>query len=53
MAKYKKFFVDHMMHVELHPLPPDEDHDVWKKSVVMFFAFLFFGLTSAELVTPG
>lgn len=43
MAKYKDFFVDHMMVMELGLMPVDEDDEAWKKGAVTFFSFLTFG----------
>ncbi|EDQ91677.1 uncharacterized protein MONBRDRAFT_31124 [Monosiga brevicollis MX1] len=44
MSKYKDFFVDHMLVQELGIMPPDEDESPFKNGVVMFLAFISFGL---------
>ncbi len=44
MAKYKDFFVDHMMVIELGLLPPDEKSNAIQKGIVTFFSFLIFGI---------
>mmetsp|Transcript_107193 Transcript_107193/g.284203 ORF Transcript_107193/g.284203 Transcript_107193/m.284203 type:complete len:273 (-) Transcript_107193:562-1380(-) len=43
MAKYKDFFVDHMMVEELGLLPPDMGESPAKQGLVMFTAFVMFG----------
>ena len=43
MAKYKEFFVDHMMIIELELMPPDPDANPIKNGVITFFSFLIFG----------
>lgn len=43
MSKYKEFFVDHMMVMELGLMPVDEAEEAWKKGAVTFFSFLTFG----------
>lgn len=43
MAKYKEFFVDHMMVMELGLMPVDAEDEAWKKGAVTFFSFLTFG----------
>ena len=43
LAKYKEFFVEHMMQVELGLMVPDPEDNPWHKGVVTFFAFLLFG----------
>lgn len=43
MAKYKDFFVDHMMVMELGLMPVEQDDEAWKKGAVTFFSFLTFG----------
>lgn len=44
MSKNKRFFLDHMMHVELGLMTDDLDEGgAYKKSLVMFFAFIIFG----------
>ena len=44
MAGHKEFFIDHMMVQELGLLPPDPAESAWKSGLVMFLAFLAFGL---------
>lgn len=44
MAKYPKFFVDHMMVQELGLMPPDDEDSPLKGSIVIFVSFLIFGL---------
>jgi len=44
MAGHKEFFIDHMMVQELGMLPPDPDESAWKSGLVMFLAFLTFGI---------
>jgi DNA damage-binding protein 1 len=44
MAKYKHFFIDHMMVIELGLLPPDEKSNAIQKGIVTFFSFLIFGI---------
>lgn len=44
MAKYKDFFVDHMMVIELDLMPPDEQSMAIKNGLVTFTSFLFFGV---------
>lgn len=44
MSKYKEFFIDHMMVQELGIMPPDEDDSPLKNGLVMFGAFVVFGL---------
>jgi vacuolar iron transporter family protein len=45
MAKYKDFFVNHMMNVELELQVPSDDHvqESMREGVVMFASFAFFG----------
>eukprot|EP00615_Pteridomonas_danica_P001058 CAMPEP_0114359166 /NCGR_PEP_ID=MMETSP0101-20121206/22811_1 /TAXON_ID=38822 ORGANISM="Pteridomonas danica, Strain PT" /NCGR_SAMPLE_ID=MMETSP0101 /ASSEMBLY_ACC=CAM_ASM_000211 /LENGTH=301 /DNA_ID=CAMNT_0001502569 /DNA_START=38 /DNA_END=943 /DNA_ORIENTATION=+ len=43
MAKYKEFFVKHMMIVELGLQTPDDDANPWAKGAVTFGAFVLFG----------
>lgn len=43
MAKYKDFFVDHMLVMELGLMPVEDDEETWKKGATTFFAFLAFG----------
>jgi len=43
LAKYKDFFVDHMLVEELGLLPPEVDEDPRKQGLVMFTAFVTFG----------
>jgi len=45
MAKYKDFFVDHMMMEELDLQVPDEDHvaESFREGVIMFCSFAAFG----------
>ena len=45
MAKYKDFFVNHMMNVELQLQVPSDDHvqESMKEGLVMFSSFAFFG----------
>jgi DNA damage-binding protein 1 len=43
MAKYKEFFVKHMMIVELGLQTPEEDANPWAKGAVTFSAFVMFG----------
>merc|ERR1711871_49103 len=43
MAKYKDFFVDHMVVQELELMPPDPEDSPAKKGAVTFFAFMLFG----------
>ena len=44
MAKYKDFFVDHMMVIELDLMPPDEHSNAIKNGMVTFSSFLIFGI---------
>jgi DNA damage-binding protein 1 len=44
MAKHQEFFIDHMMVQELGLMPPDEDESPAKNGLVMFLAFISFGL---------
>lgn len=44
MAKYKDFFVDHMMVQELDLIPAEDEESPLKPSIVIFFSFLIFGL---------
>jgi len=43
MVKYKDFFVDHMIVMELGLMPVEDEDDAWKKGLVTFFSFLLFG----------
>ncbi len=43
MAKYKDFFVDHMMVVELGQNPPDDDANPAWNGLVTFLSFIAFG----------
>jgi len=43
MAKYPKFFIDHMMVQELEIHPPDEDENPMKNGFVTLVSFLVFG----------
>ena len=45
MAKYKDFFVNHMMNMELQLQVPSDDHvqESMKEGLVMFCSFAFFG----------
>jgi hypothetical protein len=43
MAKYKQFFVKHMMIMELGLQTPDEDDSPWAHGAVTFCSFVFFG----------
>mmetsp|Transcript_20690 Transcript_20690/g.24490 ORF Transcript_20690/g.24490 Transcript_20690/m.24490 type:complete len:300 (-) Transcript_20690:52-951(-) len=44
MAKYKKFFVEHMMVVELGMMAPNENETTpWTKGAVTFISFVLFG----------
>jgi vacuolar iron transporter family protein len=43
MAKYKPFFVKHMMIMELGLLPPHEDDNPWAHGAVSFASFVAFG----------
>ena len=43
MAKYPKFFVDHMVVEELGIMPPDPDDAPAKKGLVTFLSFVIFG----------
>lgn len=43
MSKYRKFFVRHMMVVELGLMPPEDDENPWLKGAVTFVAFMIFG----------
>eukprot|EP00051_Salpingoeca_urceolata_P016781 m.224981 g.224981 ORF g.224981 m.224981 type:complete len:283 (-) comp18780_c2_seq1:166-1014(-) len=44
ISKQKDFFIDHMMVQELGLMPPDLEESPVKQGVVMFVAFLIFGL---------
>jgi DNA damage-binding protein 1 len=44
MAKYEKFFLDHMMHVELGLRSPEEKNDIWIHASIMVFSVLAFGI---------
>ena len=44
MAKYKEFFVDHMMVIELDLMPPDKESGAIKNGIVTFFSFFIFGV---------
>ena len=55
-SKYKVFFVEHMMQVELGLLAPDEPP--WAKGAVTFVSFCLFGAVplasyAAVAATPG
>lgn len=43
MSKNEKFFVKHMMTIELEMMPPAEDDNPWSKGGVTFGAFIVFG----------
>ena len=43
MAKYKVFFVRHMLVMELGLMPVEEDDNPWAKGFVTFCAFVLFG----------
>ncbi|XXQ35092.1 VIT family [Plasmodiophora brassicae] len=43
MAKYKEFFVEHMMVTELGVMPPDPDESPAAKGICTFLAFMVFG----------
>lgn len=43
MAKYKNFFVKHMMVMELGMMAPEDDDNPWAKGAVTFSAFVAFG----------
>jgi DNA damage-binding protein 1 len=43
MVKYKSFFIDHMMMIELDLLPPDENANPIKNGIITFFSFICFG----------
>ncbi len=43
MAKYKDFFVDHMLVLELGQNPPDADANPAKNGAVTFLSFIAFG----------
>lgn len=51
MSKYKKFFVEHMMVVELGMMAPKENEETtpWTKGAVTFISFVIFG--SVPLIT--
>eukprot|EP00043_Microstomoeca_roanoka_P009521 m.90856 g.90856 ORF g.90856 m.90856 type:complete len:319 (+) comp14607_c1_seq1:771-1727(+) len=44
MAKYREFFIDHMLVEELSLMPPDSSESPIKNGLVMLGAFLAFGL---------
>ncbi len=43
LAKYPKFWIEHMMLTEIGMLPADEDENVFLGGIVMFFSFVLFG----------
>jgi hypothetical protein len=49
MAKYKEFFVYHMMVIELGFMPLAAEDEAWKKGAVTLFSFLTFGLEVLNL----
>lgn len=43
LAKYPKFWVEHMLLHEIGILPPSEEDSSWRSSTAMFVSFLLFG----------
>eukprot|EP00043_Microstomoeca_roanoka_P009524 m.90867 g.90867 ORF g.90867 m.90867 type:complete len:376 (+) comp14607_c1_seq2:455-1582(+) len=44
MAKYREFFIDHMLVEELSLMPPDASESPAKNGLVIFLSFMIFGL---------